>query len=176
MPDIEARLEPLDDSQDTISATRGRLFLRGPNVMSGYWMPGENRLLTPPEDGWHDTGDVAELDDSGFLSLHGRAKRFAKIGGEMVSLAYVEQQVSEVWPEYRHIVCAVNHPTRGEQLVLITEHPEPDRGWLRQALGEQGVGELARPRLILSVEALPLLGSGKPDLRRAQELAGSVLH
>lgn len=176
MPDIEARLEPLDDSRDTTGTTRGRLFLRGPNVMSGYWMPGENRLLTPPEDGWHDTGDVAEFDDDGFLSLHGRAKRFAKIGGEMVSLAYVEQQVSEVWPEYRHIVCAVSHPTRGEQLVLITEHPEPDRNQLRQALGKQGVGELARPRLILPVEALPLLGSGKPDLRQAQELALTVLH
>ncbi|MCY4611134.1 MAG: MFS transporter [Gammaproteobacteria bacterium] len=176
MPEIEARLEPLDDSQDSADSTRGRLFLRGPNVMSGYWLPGESRLLTPPEDGWHDTGDVAEFDDDGFLSLHGRAKRFAKIGGEMISLAYVEQQVSEVWPESRHIVCAIDHPTRGEQLVLITEHPEPDRGQLRQALGEQGVGELARPRLILPVEALPLLGSGKPDLRRAQELALSVLH
>ena len=94
----------------------------------------------------------------------------------MVSLAYVEQQVSEVWPESRHIVCAIDHPTRGEQLVLITEHPEPDRNRLRQALGEQGVAELARPRLILPVETLPLLGSGKPDLRKAQELALSVLH
>lgn len=174
MPEIEARLEPLDEARG--EAGRGRLFLRGPNVMSGYWLPGESRILTPPEDGWHDTGDVAELDGDGFLSLHGRAKRFAKIGGEMVSLAYVEQQVSEVWPEHRHIVCAVDHPTRGEQLVLITEHPDPDRGRLRQALGEQGVAELARPRLILPVETLPLLGSGKPDLRRAQELAVSVLH
>ena len=176
MPEIEARLEPLDDSRDSTGIARGRLFLRGPNVMSGYWLPGESRLLTPPEDGWHDTGDVAEFDDDGFLSLHGRAKRFAKIGGEMVSLAYVEQKVSEVWPEYRHIVCAIDHPTRGEQLVLITEHPEPDRGGLRQALGAQGVADLARPRLILPVEALPLLGSGKPDLRKAQELACSVLH
>ena len=176
MPEIEARLEPLDEARDTDGAVRGRLFLRGPNVMAGYWMPGESRLLTPPEDGWHDTGDVAEFDDEGFLSLHGRAKRFAKIGGEMVSLAYVEQRVSEVWPEHRHIVCAVDHPTRGEQLVLITEHPDPDRGRLRQALGEQGVAELARPRLILAVESLPLLGSGKPDLGRAQELAFSVLH
>lgn len=176
MPEIEARLEPLDESQDRAGAARGRLFLRGPNVMSGYWLPGESRLLTPPEDGWHDTGDVAEFDEDGFLNLHGRAKRFAKIGGEMVSLAYVEQQVSDVWPESRHIVCAVDHPTRGEQLVLVTEHPEPDRGRLRQALGERGVAELARPRLILPVETLPLLGSGKPDLRQAQELARSVLH
>ncbi len=177
MPEIEARLEPLGEDQDGgVPVRRGRLFLRGPNVMSGYWMPGENRLLTPPDDGWHDTGDVAELDEDGFLFLRGRAKRFAKIGGEMVSLAHVEQQVSEVWPESRHIVCAVEHPTRGEQLVLITERPEPDRNLLGQALGKRGVAELARPRLILPVESLPLLGSGKPDLRKAQELALSVLH
>ena len=176
MPEIEARLEPLEDSEDHTPGSRGRLFLRGPNIMVGYWLPGESCLLTPPEDGWHDTGDVAEFDDEGFLSLHGRAKRFAKIGGEMVSLAHVEHQVSEIWPEYRHIVCSIDHPTRGEQLVLITEHPEPDRSRLRQALGERGIAELARPRLILPVETLPLLGSGKPDLRRAQELAVTVLH
>ena len=173
MPDIEARLEPLDGSQDP---TRGRLFLRGPNVMSGYWLPGESRHLTPPENGWHDTGDVAEIDEDGFLVLRGRAKRFAKIGGEMVSLAQVEQRISEVWPESRHVVCAIDHPSRGEQLVLITERPKPDQTQLRQALSERGMPELARPRLILPVKTLPLLGSGKPDLRKAQELALSVLH
>ena len=176
LPEMEARLEQLDASEPAAQTGRGRLYLRGPNVMSGYWLPGDNCLLTPPEDGWHDTGDVAELDAEGFLTLHGRVKRFAKIGGEMVSLAQVEQHISEIWPECRHIVCAVSHPKRGEQLVLITEHPQPDPAELRQALGEHGLAELARPKLILPVETLPLLGSGKPDLRHAQELALSVLH
>ena len=174
MPAIEARLEPLED--DPGGHARGRLFLRGPNVMMGYWLPGDNGLLTPPENGWHDTGDIAEFDADGFLSLHGRAKRFAKIGGEMVSLVQVEQVISDLWPEHLHLVCAVAHATHGEQLVLLTEHPALDRKQLRTALADKGLAELARPRHILAIEALPLLGSGKPDLRRAQEIALKVLH
>ena len=172
MPAIEARLEPLPGEP---AAGRGRLLLRGPNVMTGYWRPDNPRVLAPPPDGWHDTGDVAEFDADGFLTLHGRAKRFAKIGGEMVSLAQVEQQVAEVWPEHRHVVCAVAHESRGEQLVLLTEHPEPDAAALRAALRQRGVADLARPRHVRAVAELPLLGTGKPDLRRAQELAETVL-
>ena len=172
MPAIEARLEPLPGEP---AAGRGRLLLRGPNVMTGYWLPDNPRVLAPPPDAWHDTGDVAEFDADGFLTLHGRAKRFAKIGGEMVSLAQVEQQVAEVWPEHRHVVCAVAHESRGEQLVLLTEHPEPDAAALRAALRQRGVADLARPRHVRAVTELPLLGTGKPDLHRAQELAEAVL-
>ena len=172
MPEIEARLEPLPGEP---AAGRGRLLLRGPNVMAGYWLPADPRVLAPPPDGWHDTGDVAEFDADGFLTLHGRAKRFAKIGGEMVSLAQVEQHVAEIWPEHRHVVCAVAHASRGEQLVLLTERPEPDAAALRAALRERGVADLARPRRVRAVAELPLLGSGKPDLRRAQRLAEAVL-
>ena len=144
--------------------------------MTGYWLPGSRRALTPPADGWHDTGDVAEFDADGFLTLRGRAKRFAKIGGEMVSLAQIEQRVSDIWPEHRHVVCAVAHPTRGQQLVLITERPGPDLNELREALSAHGIAELARPRQLVPVGTLPILGSGKPDLRQAQALAESVLH
>ncbi len=172
MPAQEARLAPLegDDTPD-----RGRLMLRGPNVMRGYWMPDAPRVLVPPPDGWHDTGDIAEFDAIGFLYLRGRAKRFAKIGGEMVSLAHVEQKVAEAWTQYAHHVCAVRHSNRGETLVLLTTHPQPDHSELREELREKGLSNLAHPRHLLSVEELPLLGSGKVDLRRAQELAQSVV-
>ena len=172
MPCIEARLQPLEDGE----AQHGRLQVRGPNVMTGYWLPGDDRMLTPPADGWHDTGDVGVFDADGILTLHGRAKRFAKIGGEMVSLAQIEQRISDIWPEHRHVVCAVPHPTRGQQLVLITERPAPDLNELRNSLGTHGIAELARPRRLVPVETLPILGSGKPDLRQAQTLAESVLH
>ncbi len=172
MPCIEARLQPLENDE----TRHGRLLVRAPNVMAGYWLPGSSRTLTPPADNWHDTGDVAAFDADGFLTLHGRAKRFAKIGGEMVSLAQIEQRISDIWPEHRHVVCAVAHPTRGQQLVLITERPAPDLNGLRDALGACGIAELARPRRLVAVEALPILGSGKPDLRQAQTLAESVLH
>ena len=172
MPAQDARLAPLEDDD---MPDRGRLLLRGPNVMHGYWMPDAPRVLVPPPDGWHDTGDIAEFDACGFLYLRGRAKRFAKIGGEMVSLTQVEQKVAEIWPEHAHHVCAVRHPTRGETVVLLTCHPQPDSNALRESLREKGLSNLAHPRHVLSVEELPLLGSGKVDLRRAQELVQSML-
>ena len=175
MPCIEARLQPLEDAEAPPGRPAGRLLVRGPNVMTGYWLPGSGRDLTPPADDWHDTGDVGEFDDDGFLTLRGRAKRFAKIGGEMVSLAQIEQRISDIWPEHRHVVCAVAHPTRGQQLVLITERPAPDLHQLREALGARGIAALARPRQSVPVETLPILGSGKPDLRQAQALAESTL-
>ena len=172
LPAMELRIAPLPDDPQP---ERGRLWLRGPNVMLGYWKADRPGVLAPPADGWHDTGDIASLDADGFLRLHGRARRFAKIGGEMVSLEQVEQVVARIWPEHRHLVCAVADARRGEQLVLLTEHPDPDARALADALARQGLPELARPRRIRSIPELPVLGSGKPDLRAGQALAEAVL-
>ena len=167
LPDMEARLETIaDDPQPG----RGKLLLRGPNIMLGYWKADRPCVLVPPEDGWYDTGDIAEFDE-GFLVLHGRVRRFAKIGGEMVSLEQVGQAVTEMWPEHRHLVCAVADERRGERLVLLTEHPQPDARELATGLALRGLPELACPKRILALEQLPLLGSGKPDLSAAQKCA-----
>jgi acyl-[acyl-carrier-protein]-phospholipid O-acyltransferase/long-chain-fatty-acid--[acyl-carrier-protein] ligase len=85
MPGMEARLEPIPGIEDG-----GRLYVRGPNVMLGY-LRGENPgQIEPPAAGWHDTGDIVAIDRDGFITIKGRAKRFAKIAGEMVSLAAIE--------------------------------------------------------------------------------------
>ena len=84
MPGIETRLEPVDGVEDG-----GRLVVRGPNVMLGYLKADRPGVLEPVGDGWYDTGDIVAVDRSGFVTIKGRAKRFAKIGGEMVSLAAV---------------------------------------------------------------------------------------
>src|SRR6202012_2291605 len=97
MQGMEARLEPAEGF-----ANAGRLFVKGPNVMLGYMRPEKPGVIEPPPGGWHDTGDVVNIDDEGFIAIKGRLKRFAKIGGETVSLAVVDSIASAFWPDHSH--------------------------------------------------------------------------
>ncbi len=151
--------------------TGGRLRVRGPNVMTGYLTvdaPGE---IVPPEGGWHDTGDIVQIDDEGFLAIRGRAKRFAKIGGEMISLAAVEAYAASVWPDNAHAVVAVEDTRKGERLILITDHEGAEREPLCEWAKLHGVSELQLPKHIVCVDALPVLGTGKLDYVAMNELA-----
>ena len=168
MPGLEVMLETVPGLDQG-----GRLHVRGPNVMAGYMRHDTPGTLEPPKDGWHDTGDIVSIDDDGFVFIRGRAKRFAKIGGEMVSLAAVEAYCSEVWPENTHAVTAVSHPRKGETLVLVTDRPEPSRQQLLDWAKEHGVSELMLPKTIVCVEALPVLGTGKLDYAVIADMAGS---
>lgn len=105
------------------------------------------------------------------MTIRGRAKRFAKIGGEMVSLAAVESMISNLWPEANHVVVAIPDPRKGEQLVLVTDKPDADKGELLQRARADGFAELWVPRAILVVQQIPVLGSGKVDLPATTELA-----
>ncbi|HEV8678548.1 MAG TPA: acyl-[ACP]--phospholipid O-acyltransferase, partial [Stellaceae bacterium] len=166
LPLIEHRLDPVEGIEDG-----GRLMLRGPNVMEGYLRADQPGVLMPPEDGWHDTGDIVRIDDEGFVTIAGRAKRFAKIAGEMVSLGVAEQIATAAYPQYRHAVVALPDSRRGERLVLLSEAPEVRRDALIAAAHQAGLPELAIPRDILPVAALPLLGSGKTDYPAVLRLA-----
>ena len=99
-------------------ADGGRLFVRGPNVMLGYLRADDPGVLRAAADGWHDTGDIVAIDAEGFVTIKGRAKRFAKIGGEMVSLAAVEALAADLWPDALSAVAAVPDERKGEALVL----------------------------------------------------------
>ena len=101
LPGIEARVQPVPGIEDA-----GRLLVRGPNVMLGYLRHDAPGALQPPPDGWHDTGDIVAIDDAGFVTIKGRAKRFAKIAGEMVSLAAAETLANDVWKDAGNaVVC-----------------------------------------------------------------------
>ena len=124
-------------------------------------------------DGWYDTGDIVELDTDGFVTILGRAKRFAKIAGEMVSLTAVEATIAAEWPDAQHAVVAVADPRKGEALTLITTAPAATRDALVAAFRARALPELMIPRAILAVDALPLLGSGKTDYAAVQKLAAA---
>lgn len=168
MPGLEVALETVPGLDHG-----GRLHVRGPNVMAGYMRHDTPGTLEPPADGWHDTGDIVTIDDDGFVFIRGRAKRFAKIGGEMVSLAAVEAYCSEIWPDNAHAVTAVAHPRKGETLVLVTDRPEAERQELTEWAKNHGISELTLPKTIICVEALPVLGTGKLDYAAIGEMAGA---
>ena len=118
MAGMEARLEPVEGIPNA-----GLLLVKGPNVMLGYIRPDAPGRIVPPEDGWYDTGDVASIDEEGFIAIRGRMKRFAKIGGETVSLAVVENIAAALWPDNHHAAVAVPDERKGEQIVLVTDAP-----------------------------------------------------
>jgi acyl-[acyl-carrier-protein]-phospholipid O-acyltransferase/long-chain-fatty-acid--[acyl-carrier-protein] ligase len=165
LPGIEARLDPVEGIADG-----GKLVVKGPNVMAGYLLPDKPGVLIPAKDGWHDTGDIVDIDEAGLVSIKGRAKRFAKIGGEMVSLAAVEAMVAQVWPDGNHVVMYVPDPRRGEQLVLVTDRKGADRSELHAAAKAQGMPELWMPKSIIEVEQIPVLASGKVDFVTTHEM------
>ena len=164
LPGIEWRLDPVEGIHEG-----GRLHVRGPNVMKGYLDSTAPGGIHPPVDGWHDTGDIVTVDD-GIVTIRGRAKRFAKVGGEMVSLAAIEATVQGLWPDNSHVVVAIPDPRKGEQIILITDKADADRDVLLAHAKAQGFPELWMPRSIL-VSGIPVLGSGKTDYAAAVELA-----
>jgi acyl-[acyl-carrier-protein]-phospholipid O-acyltransferase/long-chain-fatty-acid--[acyl-carrier-protein] ligase len=113
--------------------------------MLGYLDPARPGLLNPPKDGWYDTGDIVDIDPEGFIWIKGRAKRFAKIAGEMISLAAVEGVAAALWPERPVAVVALADDRKGEKLVLVTEEAEPDLEGLRRALKEAGLRKSPAP-------------------------------
>ncbi len=166
MPGIEHRLEPVPGTAG------GRLFFRGPNRMMGYYLPDQPGVLVDSGD-WYDTGDIVSVDDQGFVSILGRAKRFAKIAGEMVSLAAVEEAVSAVCAGSVAIVSRP-HPLRGEELVLFTADAALTMDAAREAIRARGLSDLSAPKQVRVCSPFPLLGSGKPDLVALQELANQA--
>ncbi len=168
LPAIEARLDDVPGITEG-----GRLFIRGPNVMAGYMLASEPGVLQPPHEGWHDTGDIVTIDDAGFVTIRGRAKRFAKIGGEMISLPAVEGYAAKVWPDAENAVVTRPDARKGEQLVLFTTAKDAQASALQAWARANGVAELSVPRDIRVVEALPVLGTGKLDYVTMGEMAAT---
>jgi acyl-[acyl-carrier-protein]-phospholipid O-acyltransferase/long-chain-fatty-acid--[acyl-carrier-protein] ligase len=156
LPGVETRLEPVEGIPGG-----GRLYVRGPNIMGGYLNAGGG--IEQPPGGWHDTGDVVDITDDGWIKILGRVKRFAKIGGEMVSLTAAEDIAIAVWPDSRHAVIAMPDPKKGERLVLVTDRRGAESGPLLAHAQSIGASELSVPKKIIKVTEVPVLGTGKTD-------------
>ncbi len=166
LPGIEARLEPVEGLENA-----GRLHVRGLNIMTGYITADAPGVIKPLEDGWHDTGDVVAINDEGYVSIRGRLKRFAKIGGEMVSLAVVENCASAVWPDNLHAAAILPDAKKGEQIILVTDCASAPRELLLAWAQSHGVAELAVPKKIICVDEMPVQGTGKINFLAVKTLA-----
>jgi acyl-[acyl-carrier-protein]-phospholipid O-acyltransferase/long-chain-fatty-acid--[acyl-carrier-protein] ligase len=162
LPAIEYRIEPVKGIEKG-----GVLHLRGPNLMLGHYLQDEPGVLRPCHSAlgeeWYDTGDIVEVDDDGFVLVHGRVRRFAKIAGEMISLDHIEQVARAASPAHFHAAVLALEEYGGESTVLFTTDPMLDRIVLQKAARALESRDLAVARKIVHVRALPVLRSGKTD-------------
>ncbi len=163
LPAIETRLEEVP------GIPGAKLWVRGPNVMLGYMRAERPGVIEPLQDGWYDTGDAVSVDAEGFVTLSGRIKRFAKIGGEMVSLAAVERLAAQTWPDASVAAIALPDRRKGERVVLAVAGADPSQEALRDRARAEGLAELLLPSELVAVDEIPFLASGKtnyPELTR----------
>ncbi|MCB8880971.1 MFS transporter [Acidisoma cellulosilytica] len=166
LPGIELRLDPVPGI-----AEGGRLVVRGPNIMLGYLRVDAPGMIEPLVEGWHDTGDIVTIDAEGFITIKGRAKRFAKLGGEMISLQAIDLLAAELWPDAVSVAAAIPDARKGEKVILFTEQTDAERGRFLAFARAQGATELMVPAEIRVIPAVPILGSGKVDFAGVQRLA-----
>ena len=169
LPGIEYKLEPVPGIEEG-----GLLHVRGPNVASGYMLHGNPGVLSPFEScmgpGWYNTGDIVTVDADRFVSIKGRAKRFAKLAGEMVSLEVVESIAAAASPTFAHAAVARPDPAKGEMVILFTTDPALTQDRLAAKAKELGLPGIAVSRRISQIDAIPLLGTGKTDYVKLNQM------
>ena len=174
LPGMTVKIVDPDTMQPVAVNEPGLLLVRGPNVMRGYLNKPE-KTADVLRDGWYNTGDIARMDEDGFLRVTDRLSRFSKIGGEMVPHIKVEDVLQELAgvTEQTFVVTAVPDEKKGERLVVLHTLGEPQLEECLEKLGKSDLPALWRPRAdhFLRIEKLPYLGTGKLDLRKARELA-----
>ena len=172
MPGITYLLNPVPGIQ-----IGGKLLVSGPNIMQGYYASEQPGVIVPPRNGWYDTGDIVSIDGAGYITICGRVKRFAKIGGEMVSLTAVEAYINEVWAHHTHAVVQIPDPKKGEQLVLVTTYPDANRSDIVQHVLQHQIGKLNIPKTILTIHEMPVLPTGKTNYLELQAwVESTVIH
>jgi acyl-[acyl-carrier-protein]-phospholipid O-acyltransferase/long-chain-fatty-acid--[acyl-carrier-protein] ligase len=177
LPGIALRITAPETYEPLSVFCSGMIWLRGANVFRGYLNQPE-KSAEVLQNGWFKTGDIGRLDEDGFLHIEGRLSRFSKIGGEMVPHETVEEAVTKALghKDDNRLVAIVGIPdeAKGEALVLLSADPKLDLQVLRAKLLESGLPALWVPKKVQPVDAIPILASGKLDLKGCHDLvAGS---
>lgn len=171
LPGIDYQLQKVDGID-----TGGQLHVKGANIMAGYLLAASPGQLQPPQSiygkGWYDTGDIVNIDEMGFVTISGRSKRFAKISGEMVSLAAIEAYACKAWTQAQHATTAIADTKKGERIILLTTQAGATSQQLSSA--NPGVHSIGLPKQIITVPAIPLLGNGKVDYPAVGKLAAKL--
>src|SRR6185503_1618938 len=175
LPGTSVRLLDVTTGEPVPFGQTGLLLVRGPNVMRGYLGKPE-RPAEVLRDGWYTTGDIAALDEDGFLQITDRLSRFSKIGGEMVPHIKVEERLHELAgsTEQTFVVASVPDEKKGERLVVLHRLPDLRLAEVLERLSQTDLPNLWKPRAdqFFRVDNFPLLGTGKLDLRKVKDIAG----
>ncbi len=171
IPKMESAILPVEGITEG-----GRLCIKGPNVMLGYISSTNPGVIVPPSvemlgEGWYDTGDIVSIDTEGYIKILGRAKRFAKIAGEMISLANVEEIASQIDPKVLHASVCIQDEKKGEQIILFTESKKITRESFVSQVQISKKTELLIPRIIKILAEVPILSTGKINYRKIVEMA-----
>lgn len=176
LPGISVRIVNPETFEPVPEGETGLLLVRGPNVMKGYLNRPE-KTAEVLRDGWYNTGDIAAVDEDGFVRITDRLTRFSKIGGEMVPHIKVEDKLQEISGATEQIfaVTAVPDERKGERLIVLHTLPDDKLQECLAQLSKSDLPALWRPRpdQFVHVDALPYLGTGKLDLRRLKEIAAA---
>jgi acyl-[acyl-carrier-protein]-phospholipid O-acyltransferase/long-chain-fatty-acid--[acyl-carrier-protein] ligase len=177
---VAAKITDLDTDEELGPDQSGMLWVKGPNIMKGYYGREDltNEVIV---DDWYKTGDVALIDQDGFIKITGRMSRFSKIGGEMVPHIKIEECINEALgstDDMLATVTAVPHPKKGERIIVLHKKADLDVEQLRQQLSQEFQLPnlfIPSPDSFLFVEEFPLLGTGKLDLKGIQTVAEEML-
>ena len=172
IPGVAARIVDQETGEGPLFDREGLLLVKGPNLMSGYLNQPE-KTAEVMRDGWYVTGDIAKMDEDGFIYITDRLSRFSKIGGEMVPHVKIEEAINEALGESCSAVTAIPDPARGERLVVFHTRGDVTADALWERLAATDLPKLWLPRRenIHYVESIPTLGTGKTDLRKLRQLA-----
>jgi acyl-[acyl-carrier-protein]-phospholipid O-acyltransferase/long-chain-fatty-acid--[acyl-carrier-protein] ligase len=175
LPGIAAKIVDIETGDPLAPGQEGLLLVKGPNRMLGYLGEPE-QTAEVLRDGWYITGDIATIDDDGFIRITDRLSRFSKIGGEMVPHLRVEEAINEILGDTPYVVTAVPDEQRGEQLVVLYTHTELAANTLWEHLSRTDLPRLWIPKRehFYAVETIPRLGTGKVDLRAAKLTAMAI--
>ncbi|MHB8972425.1 MAG: AMP-binding protein [Pirellulaceae bacterium] len=176
IPGVSAKIKHLETGQELGPGQSGMLLIKGPNIMQGY-LGRPDLTAEVIHDGWYVTGDVAMIDEDGFIKITGRESRFSKIGGEMVPHIQIEETLAHLLGDIEEglqaAVTAVPDPRKGERLVVLHTPLKKTPAELCKGLADAGLPNIyiPSPDSFVPVDELPVLGTGKLDLKRIREIA-----